>query len=190
MTQTATSWLAELTGKYTPSPSQFDAARSHRASIEARLDDEPGRAEMFEIGSLKRGTGIWYYSDADFLVSLKGIQPESPWTMLNEVKESLQGHFTSTEIVIRRPAVVCKFSDGSVEIVPAYQATSGYIISEPSSDGWMKTYPKDHNSYVNRVNNNHDGKVKLLARQIENLEYKRECSRLFMLSRNEGHTAH
>jgi hypothetical protein len=128
---------------------------------------------MFEIGSLRHGTGVWVYSDADFLVSLKGVQPTSPWTMLNRVKESLQGRFTSTEIVIRRPAVVCRFSDGTVEVVPAYPATSGYNISDPASDGWMKTFPKDHNSYVTRVNNDHGGNVKLLARQIKVWKYER-----------------
>lgn len=173
MTQTATSWLTDLTNKYTPSPSQFDGARSHRASIQARLDYELGVREMFEIGSLRHGTGVWLYSDADFLVSLKGVQPQSPWTMLNKVKQSLQGRFNSTEIVVRRPAVVCKFSDGSVEIVPAYSATSGYLISDPASDGWMKTYPKDHNDYVNRVNNKHNGKTKLLARQLKIWKYER-----------------
>jgi hypothetical protein len=173
VTQTATAWLNALTNKYTPSASQFDGARSHRASIQARLDYELGVHEMFEIGSLKHGTGVWLYSDADFLVSLKGVQPQSPWTMLNKVKASLQGRYTSTEIVIRRPAVVCKFSDGTVEVVPAYPATSGYNISDPASDGWMRTYPKDHNNYVNRVNNDHDGKVKLLARQIKVWKYKR-----------------
>ena len=65
MTQTATSWLAELTNKYTPSPSQFAAARSHRASIETRLDYELRVREMFEIGSLKHGTGVWIYSDLE-----------------------------------------------------------------------------------------------------------------------------
>lgn len=173
MTQTATSWLTELTNKYTPSPSQFAAARSHRASIQTRLDLELGVREMFEIGSLRHGTGVLTYSDADFLVSLKGIQPQSPWTMLNKVKESLQGRFTSTEIVIRRPAVVCRFSDGNVEVVPGYPGTAGYFISDPASDGWMKTYPKDHNDYVNRVNNKHDGKVKLLARQLKVWKYER-----------------
>jgi hypothetical protein len=175
VTQTATSWLTELTNKYTPSPSQFAAARGHRASIETRLDLELGVREMFEIGSLKQGTGVRAYSDADFLVSLKGIQPTSVWTMLTRVKTSLQGRFPSTEIVIRRPAVVCRFSDGDVEIVPGYPGASGYFISDPASEsGWMKTYPKDQNNYVNRVNNKHDGKVKLLARQVKVWKYRRE----------------
>lgn len=173
MTQTAQSWLAELTSKYTPTSSQFDAAQGHRKSIETRLDYDLGVREMFEIGSLRHGTGVWYYSDADFLVSLKGVQPQSPWTMLNKVKQSLQQRFPSTTVVVRRPAVVCKFSDADVEIVPAYAATSGYLISDPSSDGWMKTYPKDHNNYVNRVNNKHNGNVKGLARQLKIWKYKR-----------------
>lgn len=128
---------------------------------------------MFEIGSLKHGTGVWQYSDADFLVALKGVQPQSPWTMLNKVKESLQERFTSTTIVVRRPAVVCRFSDSTVEVVPAYKSTtSGYWIADPT-DGWMQTYPKDQNNYVNQVNNKHNGNVKLLARQVKVWKYKR-----------------
>jgi hypothetical protein len=174
MTTTATAWLDELTSLYTPTSNQFDAARSHRASIEARLDYDLGVREMFEIGSLKHGTGVWEYSDADFLVSLKGVQPGSPWTMLNRVKESLQKRFTTTEIVIRRPAVVCKFHDAVVEVVPAYESTaSGYWIADPA-DEWMKTYPKDHNSYVNRVNSKHGGAAKKLARQVKVWKYRRD----------------
>jgi hypothetical protein len=172
MTQTAASWLAELTDLYTPTPSQFDAARGHRASIETRLHYDLGVREMFEIGSLRHGTGVWQYSDADFLVSLKGVQPQSSWTMLNNVKQSLQERFPSTTVVVRRPAVVCRFSDGSVEIVPGYESSSGYLISDPADD-WMKTYPKDHNSYVNQINNKHGGNVKGLARQIKVWKYRR-----------------
>jgi SMODS domain-containing protein len=84
-------------------------------------DYDLGVREMFEIGSLRHGTGVGQYSDADFLVSLKGVQPKSPWTMLNNVKESLQDRFPSTTVVVRRPAVVCRFSDADIEIVPAYQ---------------------------------------------------------------------
>ena len=127
---------------------------------------------MFEIGSLRHGTGVWQYSDADYLVSLKGVMPDSSLTMLNKVKETLQGRFTFTEIVIRRPAVVCRFGDGNVEVVPAYPGTSGYFIADPSG-GWMSTFPKDHNAYVNTVNNKHDGAAKTLARQLKVWKYRR-----------------
>ncbi len=172
MTDTARSWLNDLTSLYTPTPTEFDAARSHRAAIEARLEAYLGVHEMFEIGSLKHGAGVWKYSDADFLVSLKGVQPDSPWTMLNRVKETLQDRFANTTIVVRRPAVVCRFSDADVEVVPAYPGVTGYWIADPA-DGWMRTHPKDHNRYVTDVNKKHDGAVKKLARQVKVWKYLR-----------------
>jgi len=172
MAQTATAWLNDLTNLYTPTSSEFDTARSHRAAIEARLDSYLGVREMFEIGSLRHGTGVWQHSDADYLVSLKGIRPDSPWTTLNKVKETLQDRFPSTTIVVRRPAVVCRFSGKYVEVVPGYAGTSGFSIADPA-DGWMTTYPKDHNQYVNDVNRKHSGAAKKLARQLKTWKYLR-----------------
>lgn len=172
MTQSARAWLADLTSFYTPTSGEFEAARGHRSSIESRLDRDLGVHEMFEIGSLKHGTGVWQYSDADFMVSLKGTRPESIWTMLNKVKESLQDRFPNTTVVTRRPAVVCQFSDGVVEVVPAYPGDTGYRIANPA-DGWLRSHPKDHNRYVNDVNNKHNGAVKKLARQVKVWKYRR-----------------
>ncbi|HYI98514.1 MAG TPA: hypothetical protein VEX36_02385 [Thermoleophilaceae bacterium] len=169
---TARQWLDELTSYYTPSSTQFDGARSHRAAIEVRLDTFLGLHEMFEIGSLRHGTGVWLYSDADYLVSLKGTRPDSPWTMLNKVKEQMQARFPSTTVTIKRPAVVCKFSDGDVEVVPGYPHGSGYSIANPA-DGWMLTHPKNHNKYVADANAKHRGAIKKLARQVKVWKYKR-----------------
>ncbi|WP_411097569.1 SMODS domain-containing nucleotidyltransferase [Streptomyces sp. 020-2-3H-GM] len=172
MAQTATAWLNDLTRLYTPTATEFDAARRHRGSIEARLDAHLGLREMFEIGSLRHGTGVWDHSDADYLASLKGIQPDSPWTMLNKVKDALQDRYPATAVVVRRPAVVCRFSNGPVEVVPAYAGPTGYWIADPLG-GWMKTYPKDHNQYVNDINKKHDGAAKRLARQVKVWKYLR-----------------
>lgn len=172
MTQTAEAWLKDLTDLYTPTSTQFDAAKGHRVSIEVRLDTYLGLHELFEIGSLRHGTGVWQYSDADYMASLKGTRPGSPLTMLNKVKETLQGRFPTTTIAVRRPAVVCYFSDATVEVVPAYRADSGYWIADPTGD-WMKSHPKDHNQYVNGVNNKHNGAVKRLVRQVKVWKYKR-----------------
>jgi hypothetical protein len=110
MAQSAAAWLTDLTNLYTPTATEFDAARRHRGAIESRLDTYLGLREMFEIGSLRHGTGVWRRSDSDFLASLAGARPGSIWTMLNRVKETLQDRYPSVEIVIRRPAVVCRFS--------------------------------------------------------------------------------
>lgn len=173
MSTTASSWLSDLTTYYTPSASQFDGAKSHKDAIETRLDTVLGVYRMFEIGSLRHGTGVWLYSDADYLVSLKGIQPDSTWTMLTKVKEALQARFTSTGITIRQPAVVCNFSDGVVEVVPGYIASGGgYMIADPAG-GWMKSFPEEHNNYVNKVNAKHNGGAKKLARHLKIWKYKR-----------------
>jgi hypothetical protein len=65
--------------------------------------------------------------------------------------------------------------DGYVEVVPGYPDGTGYVIADPSTDGWMKTYPKDHNEYVNRVNDKHSGAVKRLARQVKVWKYLRNA---------------
>ena len=67
---------------------------------------------------------------------------------------------------------MCKFSHGDVEVVPAYEGASGYWIANPV-DGWMKTYPKDHNAYVTKINTQHSGAVKKLARQVKIWKYRR-----------------
>lgn len=174
MTATATSWLNDLSSLFTPTATQFDGAKGHKASIETRLDYVLGVYRMFEIGSLRHGTGVWQYSDADYLVSLKGIQPSSPLTTLTKVKEALQARFTSTTITIRQPAVVCHFSDGIVEVVPGYIASGGgYMIADPRG-GWMKSFPEEHNKYVNEINAKHSGGgAKKLARHLKIWKYKR-----------------
>ncbi len=173
MTQTADQYLAEVTAKYTPSSSQFDGAKGHRESIQNRLNNSFGLHELFETGSLRHGTGVWLYSDADYMASLKGVKPSSEWTTLNKVKQELQTRFPSTTIVVRRPAVVCKFSDGDVEVTPAYpiEGQGGYWIPDPLG-GWMKTHPKEHNKYVNDANRKHNGAAKKLARQAKTWKYK------------------
>jgi len=172
---TADQYLSSLLTKYTPSSTYFDAARSHRSAIETRLDLDLGLKEMFEIGSLKQGTGVWFYSDADYIVSLKGERPATGATALNKVKASLAARFPSTEVKVRTPAVVCDFAAAkeTVEVVPAYPADSGYWIPDPVDGGWMKTYPKDHNAWVNEVNKKHSGAAKKLARLAKVWKYKR-----------------
>lgn len=173
LTQTASSYLNDLLSFYTPSPTYFDAARQHRYAVEVRLDLRLGVREMFETGSLSHGTGVAGWSDADYLVSLKGARPTST-TALNNVKTELADRFNSTVVKVRRPAVVCDFASGkeSVEVVPAFAADSGYWIPDPAGD-WMKTHPKDHNRYVGEVNKKHSGGAKKLARLAKVWKYGR-----------------
>ncbi|MER6316068.1 nucleotidyltransferase [Streptomyces sp. NPDC001581] len=175
MTETTLSYLNSLISKYTPSSTYFDAARTHRSGIHARLDWQLGVREMFETGSLKHGTGVWLYSDVDYIVSLKGARP-TPTTALNNVRDALKDRYPNTTVRVSRPAVVCEFAKGdeTVEVVPAYDAVGGgYWIPDPKSGDWMKSHPKDHNSYVNDANKKHSGAAKKLARLAKTWKYKR-----------------
>lgn len=171
----ASSYLSDLLAKYTPSSTYFDAARGHRSAIQTRLDNDFGVKEMFETGSLKHGTGVWFYSDADYIVCLKGERPVTGTSALTKVKASLADRFKTTVVKVRTPAVVCDFADATetVEVVPAYAAASGYWIPDPSTGGWMRTHPKDHNKYVNDVNKKHSGGAKKLARLAKVWKYMR-----------------
>jgi len=176
MSETTTSYLSSLLSKYTPSSTYFDKARGHRSSIEVRLDNWLGLSEMFETGSLRHGTGVWFYSDVDYIVSLKGARP-TPTTALNNVRDALKDKFPNTTVRVSRPAVVSEFANGeeTVEVVPAYVASEGgYWIPDPKdASKWMKTHPKDHNSWVNTVNQKHSGGAKKLARLAKMWKYKR-----------------
>lgn len=176
MTQTTTAYLNGLLSKYTPAATDFDAARTHRAQVQNCLDNRLGVLEMFETGSLKHGTGVRFWSDADYVVSLKGSIP-TPTTALTNVRAALISRFPNTHIHVSRPAVVCDFANGTetVEVVPAYPATGGgYWITDPRAGEWMKTHPKDHNTYVNRVNQKHDGGAKKLSRLVKTWKYERQ----------------
>ncbi|WP_157881404.1 SMODS domain-containing nucleotidyltransferase [Streptomyces phaeochromogenes] len=175
MAETTLGYLNDLMSKYTPSSTYFDAARTHRWGIQNRLDSWLGVKEMFETGSLKHGTGVWFYSDVDYIVSLKGSRPTQA-TALNKVRDALKDKYPNTTVRVSRPAVVCEFAKGSetVEVVPAFDAVGGgYWIPDPKTGDWMKSHPKDHNTYVNDANKKHSGAAKKLARLAKTWKYKR-----------------
>jgi hypothetical protein len=179
MAETTNSYLERTLAYYTPPVTYFDKARGHRSSIQSRLDSWLGLKEMFETGSLRHGTGVRFYSDVDYIVSLKGSQPTAT-TALNKVRDALKDRYSTTNIRVARPAVVCEFASGSetVEIVPAFEdlAHGGYWIPDPKNSDWMKTYPKDHNSFVNAANSSHSGAAKKLARLAKVWKYRRNVS--------------
>lgn len=78
-------------------------------------------------------------------------------------------------VKVRTPAVVCDFAAAkeTVEIVPAYTADAGFWIPDPTDGSWMRTYPKDHNAWVNEINKKHSGAAKKLARLAKVWKYKR-----------------
>lgn len=174
LSPTTAQYLKDLTDFYTPPKEQFDGARRHKSTIRTRLDQYLGIFDFFETGSLQHGTGVRWYSDADYMAVLKGIQPNSENTALNKVKDQLKLRYPQVNVVIRKPAVVVQFADGIVEVTPAFPLSTGegYNIPDPLG-GWMKSHPKHHNAYVSTCNQDHNGAAKKLARQVKIWKYKR-----------------
>lgn len=171
----------EYLGRLVPTEAQRDAGVGHRASVKAALEAKLDVSHSFETGSFSHGTGVRGFSDIDLLVCLKN-RPESSYTALTWVKDALSERFSSsTEVVIRRPAVVVKFASGyeTWEVIPGFMTTRGgsgqyvYDIPSPSTgSAWIDAAPKEHLAYVNECNRKPSkGDAKALARLIKAWKY-------------------
>lgn len=172
MARTVAQGFDEFLSRVTPTPTQFSAAGRHRAAVEARLDAVFGVYRSFETGSLRHGTGVRGYSDADYMFSLKNARPSSD-TALRRAREELQDRFSNTRIYVSRPAVACEFADGleTIEVVPAYFGSSNsYDIPAPGGD-WLWSAPQEHLEYVNECDRKHLGKAQGLARLMKSWKY-------------------
>jgi len=67
MPRTVDEGFRDFLTKLTPSATESQAARSHRASIEARLKTDFGLRRFVRIGLFGNGTSISGYSDVDYL---------------------------------------------------------------------------------------------------------------------------
>lgn len=184
MSRTVDEGFEEYLRRVVPTQAQRTAGASHRASVKAALEANLSVLNFYETGSFSHGTGVRGFSDIDALLSLgNDTKPESSYTALERVKDVLSTRFSSTDVVIRRPAVVVKFSGGyeTWEVIPGFLTGRGgadqyvYDIPGPSAgSGWIDAAPKEHLAYVNECNlKPHKGDAKALARLIKAWKYYR-----------------
>lgn len=193
MTLTTNQYVDILVKHFTPSPTEFDAARGHRNSIETRLKSDLDAYRMFETGSLSHGTAVSQVSDADYFVWLPGPKP-SAGTALDRVRNSLNNRFSNTTFRVSSPAVVCTFASTarSVEIIPAYiNGDYSYSIPDPQSGGWMESNPQNHLTYVTEANKKHDGDTKKMIRLLKAWKYRKNVpiSSFYLEMRGAKHAA-
>lgn len=172
----------DFLSKLTASEAETGAAKSHRASIEARLDTDFGLLRFFRIGSFGNGTSISGYSDVDYLASLKsGFYGTGSNYSLSKVRNSLDARFPYTGVRVNCPAVAVPFGTSrweGHEIVPGdyLRAENGFAVYNIANcaDGWMNVSPEAHIAYVNAVNEKLNYKVKPLIRFIKAWKYFRD----------------
>lgn len=168
--------------KLTPSTTESDAAKKHRASIEACLQNNFGLNRFVRIGSFGNGTSISGYSDVDYLACLPRDQLTRVSTSsLTKVRNALDTRFPYTGVHVSCPAVVVPFGNTkaeTTEVVPAdyLRESKGYKIYDIAdcAGGWMNASPDAHNDYVRYIDDKLRGKVKPLIRFIKAWKYFRD----------------
>jgi Second Messenger Oligonucleotide or Dinucleotide Synthetase domain len=175
MPRTIDEGFRDFLAKLTPNSSETEAAKSHRASIEARLKRDFGLRRFVRIGSFGNGTSISGYSDVDYLASLaRDTLTNNSTYSLGKVRDSLDDRFPNTGIRVSCPAVTAPFGNTkseTTEVVPAdyIEEKNGHYVYDIADckGGWMRASPDAHNSYVAEINNKLGGKVKPLIRFIK-----------------------
>lgn len=176
MPRTIDDGFRDFLSTLTPSSTETEAAKNHRASIKTRLEKDFGYVRRFtRIGSFGNGTSISGFSDVDYLAVLPTNQlTRTSSYSLTKVRNSLDGRFPFTGVHVDCPAVVVPFGSSAsetTEIVPAdlVDETGAYPVYEiaDGADGWMRASPDAHKAYVAAVDEKHGGKVKPLIRFIK-----------------------
>lgn len=175
MPRTIDEGFRDFLTKLTPSSSETEAARSHRASIETRLKQDFGLRRFVRIGSFGNGTSVSGYSDVDYLASLaRDTLTNNSTYSLGKIRDSLDGRFPNTGVRVGCPAVVVPFGNTkseTTEVVPGdyIEEKNGHYIYDIAdcNGGWMRASPDGHNSYVSGINDKLSSKVKPLIRFIK-----------------------
>lgn len=169
--------------RLTPTGGESEAAKQHRASIEACLKANFGIYRFFRTGSFGNGTSIRSYSDVDYFASIprKNLTQNS-YTTLRKVRDVLDDRFPDTGVTVSTPGVLVPFgtdASESTEVVPAdfvKKDENGYHIYEiaDGAGGWTRSSPDVHNAYVAYVDDKLSGKVKPLVRFLKAWKYYRD----------------
>jgi len=181
MPRTVDEGFRDFLPKLTPSGGESDAAKSHRASIEARLKRDFGLRRFVRIGSFGNGTSISGYSDVDYLASLgRDTLTNNSTYSLGKVRDALADRFQNTNVRVSCPAVVVPFGtkkSETTEVVPAdyiEEEHGFYVYDIPDcQDGWMRASPDAHIAYVVSVNDKLGCKVKPLIRFLKAWKFYR-----------------
>jgi len=182
MAKTVEEGFRTFHGRLTPTRGESEAAKRHRASIEACLKKSFEITRFFRTGSFGNGTSMRSYSDVDYFASIptKNLKRNSDAT-LRAVRDALDALFPDTGVAVRTPAVLVPFgtdASESTEVVPAdfveKDKNSYHIYGIADGAGaWTRSSPDAHNAYVAHIDDKLGTKVKPLVRFLKAWKYYR-----------------
>ena len=179
MPRTANEGFQDFLKKLTPSSYESEAAKQHRASIEACIEANFGLNRFWRTGSFGNGTSISGHSDVDYMASVpvKSLKTNSS-TSLSEFRTALETRFPTTEVRTSCPAVVVPFgTDGkeTTEVTPSFlhddKGTFKIYRIPDCAGNWMQASPDAHNAFVRSIDTKLSKKVKPLVRLIKAWKY-------------------
>ena len=179
MTKTVEEGFQIFYGRLTPTGGESEAAKRHRASIEACLQTNFAITRFFRTGSFGNGTSIRGYSDVDYFASVPTENlKQNPHATLQVVRDALAARFPNTGVAIRTPAVIVPFgadASESTEVVPAEfikKDRNDYCIYKIANMvGGIQSSPDAHNAYVTYNDDEQERKVKPLVRFLKAWKY-------------------
>lgn len=181
MTKTVEEGFRIFLSRLTPTGVESDAAKQHRASIEACLRTNFGLTSFFRTGSFGNGTSISGFSDVDYFAAIprENLSQRSSYT-LQRIRQALSERFPYTDVRVKTPAVALAFGGGEeiTEVVPADYVSdgSGYggyrIYDIPDVDDlWVRSSPEKHKGWISQLDDKFSGKVKPLIRFAKAWKY-------------------
>lgn len=135
-------------------------ARITKTLNRAFRDSESETANTLQVGSYGRYTGIKGISDLDMIY----IMPDAKWSKYNvvggqrklfeDVKTALTGTYSSSDIKVDRCVVTVKFSDGHIDIQPAFETAELQFHYPDTYDGgkWKVTKPREEMTAMKEAN--------------------------------------
>jgi Adenylyl/Guanylyl and SMODS C-terminal sensor domain/Second Messenger Oligonucleotide or Dinucleotide Synthetase domain len=133
-------------------------------------DTESRTANVLQVGSFGRNTGIEGISDLDMLY----IMPKGEWetykdgrqlTLLQDVKAAVLARYPATDVRVDRLVVTVTYTDFHVEIQPVFEQDDGsYKYPDTKDEGsWKITKPREEMEAVSKLD------------EVKNLNLKRLC---------------
>jgi hypothetical protein len=151
---------------------------TRQTNVRSAVESELAVLDSFLTGSYRRHTMIPPLKDADVDIAIVldskyfhhyNGQNGGPAGLLDLVKRALRRTYSQTPDISRNgQAVTIRFTDFSVDVVPAFHRSGGgYLIANSISQSWISTDPKKHVEILGAANKAHNGDLVPLIRMIK-----------------------
>jgi SMODS domain-containing protein len=137
---------------------QESVATSRQTRVRAAIERSLTMHEAFLTGSYRRQTLIAPMRDADvdiMVVLDRTYRRRRPRGVLDLVKDTLHDTYPSSKISRNGQAVTIRFSDFTVDVVPAFTPwwdSDSLDICNSGDDSWIRTNPRKHIEISSKVN--------------------------------------